>query len=286
MISRSAVSRFSKLRGVVRTVVVSLLIAAAAGCASSNHTENSATPATRSTSSTAAAAPTTTTTTTPAPTTTRKPPSTTTATLPARRLPGLPVTRVVDGDTFKVRNGARVTTVRVLGIDTPETQDPRKPVQCFGREASNRAHQLLDGRTVRLEADPTQDPIDKYGRTLAYVWLPDGRLFQLVMLSEGYAHEYTYQVPYLRQAQFKAAQADARAHSRGLWSPSTCNGDTSRPAAGARPAPVPTTAAPARPGTVHPGSFCSVQGARGVTSAGTPMMCAIASDGRLRWRSG
>jgi micrococcal nuclease len=186
-----------------------------------------------------------------------------------------------------VREDGRVKTVRVLGIDTPETKDPRKPVQCFGLQASLRAHQLLDRQTVRLEGDPTQDTVDKYGRTLAYVWLPDGRLFQQVMLSEGFAHEYTYSVPYLRQAQFKAAQADARANRRGLWSPTTCNGNTNTPAGAAPPPPAPTTAAPAPPsGTVHPGSFCRPQGARGVTTRGTPMVCAPARDGRLRWRSG
>lgn len=87
-----------------------------------------------------------------------------------------------------------------------------------------------------MQQDPTQDTRDRYGRLLAYVWLPDGRLFEQVMISEGYAHEYTYYIPYQRQAELKAAEADARANQRGLWSPSTCAGDTSKPAEG--PAPV------------------------------------------------
>jgi micrococcal nuclease len=133
------------------------------------------------------------------------------------------VVRVVDGDTVVV---APDTTVRLIGIDTPETVDPRKPVQCFGREASAYAHLLLDGHFVWLEYDPTQGRLDKYGRTLAYVWMPDGRLFNEVMIADGYAHEYTYDLPYRYQDTFIAAERTARESERGLWSPTTCNGDT------------------------------------------------------------
>jgi micrococcal nuclease len=126
-------------------------------------------------------------------------------------------------------------TLRLIGMDTPETVDPRKPVQCFGREASARAHRLLDGARVRLSFDPTQGRRDKYGRTLAYVWLPDGRLYNRVMIADGYAHEYTYAVPYRYQARFVAAERSARAANRGLWSPTTCAGDTSTPSSTATP---------------------------------------------------
>ena len=117
------------------------------------------------------------------------------------------VIRVVDGDTVVV---APDTTVRLIGIDTPETVDPRKPVQCFGREASAHAHTLLDGHSVWLEYDPTQGRLDKYGRTLAYVWLPDRRMFNEVMIDDGYAHEYTYDLPYRYQDSFIAAERAAR----------------------------------------------------------------------------
>ena len=73
-----------------------------------------------------------------------------------------------------------------------------------------------------LEIDPSQDTIDKYGRTLAYVWTSSGRLFNLDMIADGYAFEYTYDLPYRYQADFKAAEADASANDRGLWSPNTC----------------------------------------------------------------
>lgn len=152
--------------------------------------------------------------------------------------PPLTVTRVVDGDTVHTSDGR---TIRLIGMDTPELVDPRTPVQCFAREASTRAHQLLDGATVSLEYDPTQGRTDRYGRTLAYLWRSDGLLYNLQMIADGYAHEYTYRIPYKHQELFRAAERDAREHDRGLWSPTTCNGDTTRPA-------TTPTAGPGTPG--------------------------------------
>jgi micrococcal nuclease len=108
-------------------------------------------------------------------------------------------------------------------------------VQCFGREASARAHALLDGTSVWLEYDATQGRLDRYGRTLAYVWMADGRLFEQVMITDGYAHEYTYALPYRYQGEFMAAERDARVARRGLWSSATCNGDTTTPASTSAP---------------------------------------------------
>lgn len=136
------------------------------------------------------------------------------------------VTSVVDGDTIKVNINGTVETLRLIGMDTPETVDPRKPVQCFGKEASNKAKELLIGTKVRLEKDPTQGELDKYGRTLAYVYREDGLFYNKYMIEQGYAHEYTYNTPYKYQAEFKAAQKSAQENLRGLWSPGTCNGDT------------------------------------------------------------
>lgn len=144
--------------------------------------------------------------------------------------PWYPVAKVVDGDTLEVRKDGGIVKVRLIGINTPETVDPRRSVQCFGREASAEAHRLLDGQSVSLETDPSQDTYDKYGRLLAYVYLPDGTLFNERMIAAGFAHEYTYNVPYKYQAQFKAAEQAAREARRGLWSPETCAGDTNRPA--------------------------------------------------------
>lgn len=154
------------------------------------------------------------------------------------------VVGVIDGDTVDVALEGQLYRLRLIGLDTPETVDPRKPVQCFGREASARAHALLDGQRVLLEADPTQGEWDKYDRLLRYVWLEDGRLFNLEMIREGYAHEYTYNVPYRYQDIFREAQRAAREQGMGLWAATTCAGDTDQAAApGGQPAsqPVPPT---------------------------------------------
>lgn len=136
------------------------------------------------------------------------------------------VTSVVDGDTVKVNINGTVETLRLIGMDTPETVDPRKPVQCFGKEASNKAKELLVGIKVRLEKDPTQGELDKYGRTLAYIYREDGLFYNKYMIEQGYAHEYTYNTPYKYQAEFKAIQKSAQENLRGIWSPTTCNGGT------------------------------------------------------------
>jgi len=140
------------------------------------------------------------------------------------------VVSVVDGDTIKVLIDGKTTTLRLIGIDTPETVDPRKPVQCFGLEASKKAKELLTGRKVRIEQDSTQDKLDKYGRLLAYVYRDDGLFYNEYMVKQGYAHEYTYVIPYKYQVEFKADQKYAQDNKLGLWSPNTCNGDTTTPA--------------------------------------------------------
>jgi len=140
------------------------------------------------------------------------------------------VTRVVDGDTIEIEKDGKHTKIRLIGIDTPEVVDPRRPVQCFGREASRKAHDLLNGRQVAIETDPSQDTYDKYGRLLAYVFLPDGTLVNKYMIAQGYAHEYTYRFPYKYQDAFKTAERAARSAHKGLWAPETCNGDTKQAA--------------------------------------------------------
>lgn len=132
--------------------------------------------------------------------------------------PLVSVDRVVDGDTIDVAIGKSVATIRMIGINTPEVVDPRKPVECFGNEASANAHNLMDGGEVRLELDPSQDTYDKYGRVLAYVFLPDGTLYNELAVQEGFAREYTYRKKYGHQADFRAAQKVAKKEGRGLWS--------------------------------------------------------------------
>lgn len=136
------------------------------------------------------------------------------------------VTKVIDGDTIDVSIDGKIERIRLIGIDTPETVDPRKTVQCFGKEATAAANKLLGGASVRLEADATQDNMDKYNRLLRYVYLKDGKNFNKYMIYEGYAHEYTYTTPYKFQLEFIAAEKDAENNNRGLWSPSSCSGNT------------------------------------------------------------
>lgn len=93
------------------------------------------------------------------------------ASRPSRAEGPFRVASVTDGDTIRVTINGQSTRVRLIGIDTPEITDPRHPAQCFGQEASRRAHELLDGTQVWLEYDPSQSRHDRYGRTLAYVWL-------------------------------------------------------------------------------------------------------------------
>ena len=135
---------------------------------------------------------------------------------------GHKVVKVVDGDTVDVEIKGKIERLRLIGIDTPETVDPRKEVQCFGIEASNKAKELLSGKFVTLENDETQSERDRYGRLLRYVFLPDGTHFNKLMISEGFAYEYTYDEPYKYQAEFKQAQALAQSQNKGLWNPNMC----------------------------------------------------------------
>ena len=136
------------------------------------------------------------------------------------------VKKVDDGDTLEIFRYGRKEKVRFIGIDTPETVDPRKVVQCFGKEASAKTKQLLTGKTIRIEFDPIVGERDKYDRLLAYIWLGD-ELVNLTLLNEGYAHEYTYRSQsYKYQNTFKKAESTARQSEVGLWSPQTCAGVT------------------------------------------------------------
>lgn len=134
------------------------------------------------------------------------------------------VTKVTDGDTIHVSMNGKDETVRLLGINTPETVDPRRPVECFGKEASERMKEIASGKIVRLEYDDSQSLRDTYGRLLAYVYLEDGQMVNRKMVAEGYAYEYTYLTPYRYQSEFRDLQRLAQSSGRGLWAESTCNG--------------------------------------------------------------
>ena len=123
------------------------------------------------------------------------------------------VVRVVDGDTVVLDGNEKV---RLVGIDTPECVDPRRPVQWYGKEASAYTGRLLKGRRVSLEYDVERK--DRYGRTLAYLRLEDGTFVNLRLVEEGYATAYRYP-PNVRYAEeFRRAERKAREAGKGLWS--------------------------------------------------------------------
>lgn len=126
------------------------------------------------------------------------------------------VTKIVDGDTIKLSTGK---TVRLIGIDTPETKDPRRPVECFGQEAAQRTTELLSGKTVTLEKDVSET--DRYGRLLRYVYV-DEILINEQLVAEGYATATKFP-PDVKYAD-KLEQAESAAHQAktGLWS-DTCS---------------------------------------------------------------
>ena len=127
------------------------------------------------------------------------------------------VIRAVDGDTIEIEGGEKV---RYIGIDTPETVDPRKPVQCFGVEASKKNKELVEGKMVRLEKDITDR--DKYNRLLRYIYVGD-TFINLELVKQGFAYSYSYPPDIKHQDQFVKAQQEAREANRGLWS--ACSAD-------------------------------------------------------------
>ncbi len=134
----------------------------------------------------------------------------------------LDVIKVIDGDTVQVNIRGKVETIRLIGVDTPESVDPRKPVQCFALEASKKAKEILTGKKVFLEADSTQGERDKYNRLLRYIFLEDGTNFNKLMIAEGYGHEYTYNKPYKYMEEFKLVETEATLNKKGLWADEAC----------------------------------------------------------------
>lgn len=135
----------------------------------------------------------------------------TSSTIPVFTKEFVKVTKVIDGDTLEIEGGYRV---RYIGIDTPETVHPSQSVECFGKEASNKNKELIEGKTIRLERDLTES--DRYGRLLRYVW-KDNTLVNEVLVREGYASSYTYPPDVKYQERFVQAEREARENHKGLW---------------------------------------------------------------------
>jgi micrococcal nuclease len=144
------------------------------------------------------------------------------------------VERVVDGDTLVVTITSRTDgpaagsvalgehRVRLIGIDTPESADPRRPVECFGKEAAAAAAALLEGQRVRMVADVEES--DRYDRLLRYVYL-GAEMANARLVVNGYATAYTYPPNVRHSDLFVQLEREARENDRGLWSPETCSGN-------------------------------------------------------------
>lgn len=133
------------------------------------------------------------------------------------------VERVVDGDTFEIMMDDKREKVRMIGIDTPESVDPRRPVQCFGKEATKHLEALIGSKPVRLETDTQSDERDKYDRLLRHVYTEDGAHINARMIEDGYAYAYT-QFPFEFRLEFLKLQTAARDAGKGLWASTTCRG--------------------------------------------------------------
>jgi micrococcal nuclease len=124
------------------------------------------------------------------------------------------VVQVVDGDTIVVERGSYRDTIRLLGVDTPETHHPTKPVQCYGPEASAYSTAHLFGQLVRLEDDV--ETHDIYGRRLAYVYL-HGANFEEELLRKGYARLLVIEPNHAHARDMLDDELDAKARGVGLW---------------------------------------------------------------------
>lgn len=132
--------------------------------------------------------------------------------------PGLyPVAHFVDGDTIAVSMNGTTETVRMIGVDTPETHRPNTPVQCYGPQAADYTRTLIGSNSVRLQADPLDTNRDRYGRLLRYVYLPDGSLVEDKLISNGYGFAYTL-FPFEKKEQFVSQMNIAQNAHKGLWS--------------------------------------------------------------------
>jgi len=127
------------------------------------------------------------------------------------------VKEFADGDTITVDMNGTPEKIRFIGVDTPETQDPRKAVQCYGKAASEFTKRFIGNQPVRLEADPINTNRDRYNRLLRYVYLQDGTLVNAEIIKQGYGFAYT-SFPFTKVDEFRNLQKQAQDQKAGLWS--------------------------------------------------------------------
>jgi endonuclease YncB( thermonuclease family) len=126
------------------------------------------------------------------------------------------VVKISDGDTISVDTNGVEEDIRMIGVDTPETHHPSKPVQCFGKAATQFTTDFIGTKPVRLEADPLNDNRDRYSRLLRYVYTPDGKMLNRELIAEGYGFAYT-SFPMEKTEEFQKLEDTAREKSLGLW---------------------------------------------------------------------
>lgn len=133
------------------------------------------------------------------------------------------VVKITDGDTIKVMIDGKIETVRLANMNTPESVDPRRPVECLGKEASAKMAELVTGKKVSLEPDTTQANKDRYERLLRFVFLEDGTDVGLEMIRQGYAQSSPYgKTPHIYLQEYIKAQKTAQNNEVGLWDPNSC----------------------------------------------------------------
>lgn len=131
--------------------------------------------------------------------------------------PGLySINHFIDGDTISVNMNGGAQSVRLIGVDTPETHKPNTPVQCFGEAAAAFTKATIGNSRVRLVADPESDDRDIYGRLVRYVYLPNGLNLDELLIQNGYGFAYLY-FPFTKTARFAADQQTAQTKHEGLW---------------------------------------------------------------------
>lgn len=131
--------------------------------------------------------------------------------------PGLySVDHFVDGDTITVNMNGKIETIRMIGVDTPETHKPNTPVQCYGPAAAAFTKNIIGNQKVRLASDSLSTNRDRYNRLLRYVYLSDGTNLDKKLIQDGYGFAYTY-FPFTKSAEFSQAQSEAQKANKGLW---------------------------------------------------------------------
>ncbi|MDP4020946.1 MAG: thermonuclease family protein, partial [Candidatus Adlerbacteria bacterium] len=148
----------------------------------------------------------------------------------------LELIKVIDGDTIAIQKGGSSETVRMIGLNAPETGT------CYTGEATQKLKNLLASGKVSLELDASQGERDKYDRLLAYVFSESGVNTAKALIEGGFAKEYTYSKAYKYQTEFKTAQTSAQTAQKGLWAPGVCAKPAAAPAQTVV-APPPTTPA-------------------------------------------